>query len=110
MQPVVTVGLDGSPEGLAAAPWAADEDEKRRLTLRLLYSWPLLAPEPAHAFSEADIRLASPARAVVQAAEEAALPVVGRRAHRHGVAPRLGPIAHAAIHHGRCPVAVVPHG
>ncbi|MGW0948948.1 universal stress protein [Streptomyces sp. NPDC002623] len=288
MQPVVTVGLDGSPGSLTAARWAADEAEKRRLTLRLLHAWPLLAPEPAgvpsevdqnywakrlvhttqaelqahhpgltvvgslvaedaqeallHAASDSemlvlgshrlgsiasyfmgdvsmpivaraerpvvvvraeahdegpastpagrvvvalklreacdevidfafhsaaargvpllavhgrsvplhartpwgvdhhvseemtkdarkeldnvlrpwhqkypqvdvadDIRLASPAKAVLHASEGAALLVVGRRAHRHGVAPHLSPVAHAALHHGRCPVAVVPH-
>ncbi|MFE6828482.1 universal stress protein [Streptomyces sp. NPDC057690] len=288
MQPVVTVGLDGSPESLAAARWAADEAQKRRLTLRLLHAWPLLAPEPAHATSEVDqnywakrlvhtakaelqarhpdltvvgslvaddarkallqaasesemivlgsrglepiesyflgdvsmpvvaraerpvvlvraesreeparqmtasrvvvalklhgsgddlldfafhsaaarqvpllavhgrsvplharvpwgvdhaateemtreaqqelsavlrpwrekypqvdvadsMRLASPAKAVLNAAEGAGLLVVGRRTHRQGAAPHLGPVAHAALHHGRCPVAVVPH-
>lgn len=47
MQPVVTVGIDGSPESLSAAQWATDGAEKRRLTLRLLHAWPLPAPEPA---------------------------------------------------------------
>ena len=55
------------------------------------------------------IRLESPAKAVVQAGEGASLLVVGRRRHRTGLAPHLGPVAQAAVHHGRCPVAVVPH-
>lgn len=95
MQPVVTVGLDGSTESLAAARWAADEADKRRLTLRLLHAWPMLLPEPAHAASEVD--------------QERRLLVVGRRAPRHSGTPHLEPVAHAAIHHGRCPVAFFPH-
>ncbi|GAB2784125.1 hypothetical protein GCM10027073_16110 [Streptomyces chlorus] len=54
MQPVITVGLDGSPGSLAAAHWAADEAEKRRLTLRLRHAWLLPVPEPARVPSEAD--------------------------------------------------------
>jgi nucleotide-binding universal stress UspA family protein len=55
------------------------------------------------------IDLESPAKTVVRAAESAGLLVVGRRKHRPALAPRLGPVAQAAIHHARCPVAVVPH-
>ncbi|MEW2250609.1 universal stress protein [Streptomyces sp. NPDC006975] len=81
MEPVVTVGLDGSPESLAAAHWAADEAEKQGLTLRLLHAWPLLAPEPTSIPSEVDQnywakRLVHTARAELQA-RHPGLSVVG---------------------------------
>ncbi|WP_406099152.1 universal stress protein [Streptomyces sp. NBC_01013] len=54
MEPVITVGLDGSPESLAAAHWGADEAVRRALTVRLLHAWPMLVPEPTHIPSEID--------------------------------------------------------
>ncbi|MET8183592.1 universal stress protein [Streptomyces sp. NPDC005336] len=56
-----------------------------------------------------EIRLESPAQAVVRAADGSGLLMVGRRKHTSALAPRLGPVAQAAVHHAPCPVAVVPH-
>ncbi|MGR3938852.1 universal stress protein [Streptomyces sp. BRA346] len=56
-----------------------------------------------------DVRLESPARAVVRAATDGDLLMVGRRKHPPALGPRLGPVVQAAVHHAACPVAVVPH-
>ncbi len=56
-----------------------------------------------------EIRLESPARAVVQAAADSDLLMVGRRKHPPALGLRLGPVVQAAAHHAGCPVAVVPH-
>ncbi|MBO1413141.1 universal stress protein [Streptomyces sp. FH025] len=59
----------------------------------------------------ATTRLGGAANAVVTAAADACLVVVGRRDPRHHPLGRwLGPVAHAALHHAAAPVAVVPHG
>ncbi|MFF7047238.1 universal stress protein [Streptomyces griseorubiginosus] len=81
MERVLTVGLDGTPESLAAAHWAADEAQRRKLALRLLHAWPLLAPEPTVVPSEIDQnywakRLVDNAQAELQA-HHPGLTVVG---------------------------------
>lgn len=58
----------------------------------------------------AALRLEGRVQAVVGEAEGSDLLVVGRcRKHRGPLGPRIGPVAHAAVHHAACPVAVVPH-
>ncbi|MET7689270.1 universal stress protein [Streptomyces sp. NPDC005483] len=52
----------------------------------------------------------APAHALVEASREAAVVVIGahRPGSRHGT--RLGPVAHALLHHSHCPVLIVPTG
>jgi nucleotide-binding universal stress UspA family protein len=38
-QAVIAVGIDGSPESMVAARWAADEAARRQLSLRLLHAY-----------------------------------------------------------------------
>ncbi|MDH6514140.1 nucleotide-binding universal stress UspA family protein [Streptomyces sp. SAI-135] len=48
--------------------------------------------------------------ALVHAAHDAALLVVGRRGTGQRIGAHAGPVVHAVLHHAGCPVAVVPHG
>ncbi|MFD7611627.1 universal stress protein [Streptomyces sp. NPDC059828] len=97
----------------AYVPWGVDHHVTQEITQKAhrqlsqaLCAWRERFP---HVEVEDSISLESPARAVVQAAEDGGLLVVGRRKHRAPLGPRLGPVAQAAVHHARCPVAVVPH-
>ncbi|MFI7413456.1 universal stress protein [Streptomyces sp. NPDC049627] len=51
-----------------------------------------------------------PAQRLLHATDDAGLLVVGRRNRPARIGMRTGPVAHAAMHHVRCPVAVVAHG
>jgi nucleotide-binding universal stress UspA family protein len=46
---------------------------------------------------------------LLTASEHGMLTVLGRRRHPSALTWKLGPVAHAALHHAPCPVAVVPH-
>ncbi|MFI6847774.1 universal stress protein [Kitasatospora sp. NPDC050467] len=56
-----------------------------------------------------EVRHGSAARAVVAAGEGADLVIVGRHDRHHPLGMRLGPVAHAVLHHAAAPVAVIPH-
>ncbi|GAA4884509.1 universal stress protein [Kitasatospora terrestris] len=52
----------------------------------------------------------APVDVLVDACADADLVVVGRRRRpHHHPGMRLGPVAHAVLHHAPAPVAVVPH-
>jgi nucleotide-binding universal stress UspA family protein len=51
----------------------------------------------------------SAAQVLLSACAHSMLIVVGRRRHPSQLTWKLGPVAHAALHHVPCPVAVVPH-
>jgi nucleotide-binding universal stress UspA family protein len=55
------------------------------------------------------VEIGSAGQVLLSAASSAQLLVVGRRVRRAPVGTRIGSVAHAALHHAGCPVAVVPH-
>ncbi|MEU3709924.1 universal stress protein [Streptomyces catenulae] len=95
----------------AYAPWGIDPEAagqfvgEREETLReTLRPWRERFPGVEVAMT---VRPENPTRALVHSAPGAVLLAVGRR-RRHAFVPRVGPVAHAAMHHAACPVAVVP--
>ncbi|MFG2331653.1 universal stress protein [Streptomyces sp. NPDC048604] len=55
------------------------------------------------------VEIGSAGQVLLSASASASLLVVGRRAKRGAIGPRIGSVAHAALHHANCPVTVVPH-
>ncbi|MFE9132922.1 universal stress protein [Streptomyces sp. NPDC007355] len=141
----VLVGQHGDPEDSAAAlRFAFETAAARGASVRAVRAWSL---PPLFAYSPTSMRLADEADGLVpyeeKALREALAPwrerhpdvpvtehvelgsagqvllsssgaaqlmVVGRRARRGAVGPRIGSVAHAALHLAPCPVAVVPQG
>ncbi|MFJ9453880.1 universal stress protein [Kitasatospora sp. NPDC101447] len=97
----MSYGAIGGLEGEVSGDERADLSEA-------LESWRARHPEVA---VTADLVRGRPAVELVDAAATARLLVVGRRSHHRPLRHHhLGPVAHAAIHHVHCPVAVVPYG
>ncbi|GHH94540.1 universal stress protein [Streptomyces capillispiralis] len=93
-----------------ALPDAAQRTRRRSEAERELAQ--LLAPwrerYPAVVVEEV-LHEGRPAHVLVRAADGADLLVVGSRRRRTVVGSRTGPVAHALVHHVRCPVVLVPH-
>ncbi|WP_405889249.1 universal stress protein [Streptomyces sp. NBC_00133] len=135
MSRTVTVGLDGSPESLAAAEWAAREARLRGLPLRLVNVWepqpyiqaPLLGGETLQHWAEripreeadelrlrhpdveisADQVAGRPGTVLPEEARDAELLVLGSRGLSSVAGFLVGSVAMAAVAHTERPVVLV---
>jgi nucleotide-binding universal stress UspA family protein len=55
------------------------------------------------------VKIGSAGQVLLSASSGADMLVVGRRVRRSTIGARIGSVAHAALHHAPCPVAIVPH-
>ncbi|MGW6316554.1 universal stress protein [Streptomyces sp. NPDC055099] len=135
MTPAITVGVDGSPESLAAVDWAADEAALHGAPLRLVHAWlwqPLDVPlvqdpeEPAKSargiLREAETRAAgrhpdlrcisevvsdTAVAALLREAEHAETLILGSRGHGALLGFLLGSYGQQVIATASCPVVSV---
>lgn len=131
----LTVGVDDSPESLAAADWAADEALRWEGRLLLVHGWALDSPlEPVLAASHAeqdearrmlevlrgrllerhpsldvrvDVVADGPVGALLEASERADLLVLGSRGLGAVAGFLLGSVSLQVVAHAGCPVVLV---
>jgi nucleotide-binding universal stress UspA family protein len=103
-QPPSPLGLGPGEIGLVSGPQRAEE--WHGFLSAVLQVWRDKYPGVDVVETVAEGRAQS---ALLRAASGASLLVVGRHITGRPTGPRIGPVAHAAIHHVGCPVAVVPH-
>jgi nucleotide-binding universal stress UspA family protein len=138
MPRTVVAGLDGSPESLAAAEWAAREAERHEVPLRLVHAWdwqpmpyaPLAETEPHRHWAERVQREAAeklrrhhpdleidaeqvkeqPVDALLAAAADAELLVLGSRGLSGIGGFLVGSVALSVVAHATRPVVLVRAG
>ncbi|MFE2065803.1 universal stress protein [Streptomyces sp. NPDC059467] len=84
----------------------AEEDAARRALAAALAPWREKFPT-VEVVEQAEE--GHPAQRLLSAAQDAGLLAVGRRIRPARLGAHTGPVAHAVMHHVRCPVAIVPH-
>lgn len=130
----IVVGVDGSDGSDAALRWAMAEARVRGARLEPILAWEFPLPtefySPTHEDLEAgahntlkramagiddtgvelapDVVEASPATALLTAARDADLLVVGSHGHGAFVGMMLGSVSLRVVTHAPCPVVVVP--
>ncbi|MFE2092364.1 universal stress protein [Streptomyces sp. NPDC059460] len=92
--------------GLVVGQLASNTGQAEKALSEALKPWREKYPQVPVAHT---VGLARPSGVVLRAAAQAGLVVVGRRVHRPALGMRIGPVAHAVLHHAAAPVAVVPH-
>jgi nucleotide-binding universal stress UspA family protein len=130
----VVVGVDGSSSSRRALGWAAEEARLRGVQLRAIHAvelpppgWPRLERLAAVAAENGlavlnqaiedelgttaivarDVAPGTPADALLRAAEDADVLVVGSRGRGGFTGLLLGSVSHQCAHHSPCPVVVV---
>ena len=130
----VVVGVDGSPSSIGALRWAAAEAERGDSLLQVVSAWhPVSSSSPGtsdlatirdrrRVLGElivellgarpgidvvVDVVRGSPAPVLLEAAEESALLVLGRRGRGGFDGLQLGSVGLHCVMHASCPVAIV---
>lgn len=131
----IVVGIDGSLTSRAALSWGAQEAIRRDCLLDVVYSWRYPSSSYAIDVREEDLVAAAQrvldetlkqglgdlkvrhvarlvrgtaARALLEAAQGAALLVVGARGRGGFAGLLLGSVSQQCVHYANCPVVVVP--
>lgn len=133
---LIVVGMDGSDQSMAALRWAITEARLRHGQVRLITSWnyPPMATTIAEGIIDDSFKQAaeqdqadalktvaddgvdvtgqvvqhySPAGALLDAAKDADLLIVGSRGHGGFASLLLGSVSTQVAHHASCPVLIV---
>lgn len=134
----IVVGTDGSDNSVAALRWAIEEAKAHGAAVDVVYAWefpPVIDPlgvsmlpsendmnasaerllaEVLKKVDTSGVALSSrvlrgaPATALIAAAKDADLLVIGRRGHGGFMGLLLGSVAQQVAHHAPCPVVLVP--